>query len=88
LSTKTTLSADYSKCLLCLICQSATNNSKVIYLLLQMTTLNKKEIAIQILEHVHLGAKNLARREAFLIAAMRKAMATGFMCERRITILH
>jgi hypothetical protein len=53
-----------------------------------MTTLNKKEIAIQILEHVHLGAKNLARREAFLIAAMRKAMATGFMCERRITILH
>jgi hypothetical protein len=53
-----------------------------------MTTLNKKEIAIQILEHVHLGAKNLARREAFLIAAMRKAMATGFMWERRITILH
>lgn len=65
-----------------------------------MTTLHEK-IAMQIIEHAHLGVKNSAKTEAFLIAApcefslrgsgnaavMRRQVAIEDMWKGRITLL-
>ncbi|MFT6094986.1 MAG: catechol 2,3-dioxygenase-like lactoylglutathione lyase family enzyme [Pseudohongiellaceae bacterium] len=39
--------------------------------------MHEKEIAMQIIEHVHLGVKNLAKTEAFLIAALAEYSRRG-----------
>ena len=45
-----------------------------------MIIFHEKEIAVQILEHVHSGVQNLAKTEAFLIAALVENIRRGSGC--------